>query len=96
MLCEHSNWQQYVPFFACNICEHLRILCERGLGQVNSTGWQIHFQTEQDLSVPRPCGAGGNGGELHNANGEMTTMRRGHSECVFAVVAEANNQRGTK
>ncbi len=29
VLCEHSCWQQCVPFVACTICEHLRILCER-------------------------------------------------------------------
>ena len=31
MLCEHSYWQQCVPFFASRICEQLRVLCERGL-----------------------------------------------------------------
>ncbi len=31
MLCEHSNWQQCVPFFASSICEHFCVLCERGL-----------------------------------------------------------------
>ena len=31
MLCGHSHCQQYVPFFASSICEHLCILCEGGL-----------------------------------------------------------------
>ncbi len=30
MPCEHSFWEQCVPFFASSICEHLRVLCERG------------------------------------------------------------------
>ncbi len=29
ILCEHSHWQQCVLFFASDICEHLRVLCER-------------------------------------------------------------------
>ncbi len=38
MLCEHSHCQQCVPFFASSICEHLCVLCERGLS-TPETNW---------------------------------------------------------
>ncbi len=48
MVCEHSHWEQCVPFFASSICEHLRVLCEWGL-----TGWVsgVGVMTERDGRV---------------------------------------------
>ncbi len=51
MLCEHSNRQQYVPFFACNICEHLRVLCERGLKANMTTKVDMTKVTEKESRV---------------------------------------------
>ncbi len=89
MLCEHSNRQQLVQFFACNVCEHLRVLCELDLrlcrcGRLRPEAF-THPTTSRDAEKRSCCFqmcsrsakmvSGENTGFLLNAEGSLGHCR---------------------
>ncbi len=66
MLCEHSHWQQCIPFVASSICEHLRVLCEWGLALLSC----VQLARKQAFAPP--------GSALENWKGNCLILKACH------------------